>query len=626
MPPTLLPTPEGLLRHGEPHQLISGALHYFRVHPDLWRDRLRRLVAMGCTAVETYVAWNLHEPVRGTFRTDGIADLGRFLRIAQEEGLDAIVRPGPYICAEWDNGGLPGWMLADPTLALRTSDPRFLQPVDAYFDRLIPLIADHQVSRGGNVVMVQVENEYGSYGDDIAYLEHLRDGLVHRGIDELLVTSDGPLHACLAGGSVPGALPTVNYGSRTLEVLEMARKELPAQPLMCMEFWIGWFDHWGTKHHTRDAVSVGEELELMLNHGMSVNFYMAHGGTNFGLTAGANDDTGYGCTTTSYDYDAPIAENGELTEKFHVIREVIGRYRDLPPLQDHLAQLGITAHPEHLPAGGITVEGIRPLRETELFTRPAQRWPKPPSFEQAGLERGLMRLSREVELWSDLRDGERHIPPLSLLGLRDRAWCYIDGVYRGVLERDDGPAKLPLAPLAEELLGADTLRTVRVDLLIEGLGRTNYGTRLGDRKGILQGVWFSPHGLTGWEVDLYPLEDMGDELAALVPGTDPTGPVGPGDAHDLARSLPVLVSASFTADAPADTFLDLSDAGHGMAWVNGFAVGRFWNRGPQQTLYVPSPVVRAGRNEVLLLDLEAIPTRLALAEHHIVHTPIRAED
>ena len=245
MPALLQPTPDGFLRAGDPHLIVSGALHYFRIHPEQWRDRLRRLVVMGCNTVETYVAWNIHQPSREVTTFEGFADLGRFLDIAAEEGLDAIVRPGPYICAEWENGGFPGWILADRNLRLRNRNAAYLQLVDAWFDQLIPVIAQRQAGRGGNVVMVQVENEYGSFGDDKAYLAHLRDGLVARGIEELLVTSDGPARMWLTGGTVDGALGTVNFGSRTLEVLAMAERELPDQPQMCMEFWNGWFNHWG---------------------------------------------------------------------------------------------------------------------------------------------------------------------------------------------------------------------------------------------------------------------------------------------------------------------------------------------------------------------------------------------
>ncbi|WP_114853412.1 beta-galactosidase family protein [Brachybacterium sp. YJGR34] len=626
----LTPTPDGFLRAGEPHLVISGALHYFRVHPEQWRDRLRRLVVMGCNTVETYVAWNVHQPSPETVDFTGIADLGRFLDLAAEEGLDAIVRPGPYICAEWENGGFPGWILADRSLRLRNRNPAYLRLVDAWFDQLIPVIAERQAGRGGTVVMVQVENEYGSYGDDTAYLAHLRDGLIARGIEELLVTSDGPGRQWLTGGTVEGALGTVNFGSRTLEVLAMAREELPDQPQMCMEFWNGWFDHWGEEHHERTGEHAASELADMLSRRMSVNVYMAHGGTNFGLRAGANHDGALQPTTTSYDYDAPIAENGALTPKFRAFREVIARHRDLPPLAEHLDALGLEAVPTTLPAEELSIERTLALRGTERFTRRAPVHPVPPSFEEVGLERGLLRLSREIEIAVDVRGGRTEIAPLKLYDLHDRAWAYVDGVYVGAVgvvgneQCETDPATIELSGFADRLLPGGGRRTVRVDLLVENLGRVNFGPRLGERKGILGGVWQSVRFLNGWEVDPWPLEDMGAELAQLL-AEAPAPAAQDGRAVEAAESgtatvlddaLPVLVGSSFAADGPQDTFLDVSGAGHGVVYVNGYCVGRYWNIGPQQSLYVPAPLVRAGRNEVLLLDLEKQPDRLALATGH----------
>ena len=625
----LRPTPDGFLRAGETHLVISGAIHYFRVHPEQWRDRLRRLVAMGCNTVETYVAWNVHQPGRGVTTFEGFADLGRFLDIAAEEGLDAIVRPGPYICAEWENGGFPGWILADRNLRLRHRSAPYLDLVDAWFDELIPVIAERQAARGGNVVMVQVENEYGSFGDDKAYLAHLRDGLVARGIEELLVTSDGPARMWLTGGTVDGALGTVNFGSRTLEVLAMAERELPDQPQMCMEFWNGWFDHWGEEHHERTGGNAAGELADMFEHGMSVNFYMAHGGTNFGLRAGANHDGKLQPTTTSYDYDAPIAENGALTEKFRAFREVVARHRELPPYEEHLAQLGLAAQPATLPAAAVAIEKVASLRGTERFTRTAEVHPVPPAFEDIGLERGLLRLSRDIEIARSDREDRPAISPLQLYDLHDRAWVYVDGICAGAAGLDPAQAALPhaertdatdpavveLAHLADRLLPDGGHRTVRVEILVENLGRVNFGPRLGERKGILGGVWQTIRFLNDWEADAWPLEEMGEELAALLEDAPALAEWSDDDA------LPVLVGASFEAEAPTDTFLDVSGAGHGVAYVNGFCVGRYWDIGPQQSLYVPSPLVRAGRNEVLLLDLEKRPARLGLVTEHLFATP-----
>lgn len=624
MTPILSITPEGLRRDGRPHQIISGALHYVRVQPEHWQDRLRRIRAMGCDTVETYVAWNVHEPAKGRFVWDGIADLGRFLDLAAAEDLDVIVRPGPYICAEWENGGFPGWILADRNLRLRCLDDDYLALVDAWFDELIPVIAQRQASRGGRVVMVQVENEYGSYGDDTAYLEHLREGLIRRGIDELLVTSDGPARMWLTGGTLEGTWATVNFGSRTEQVLEMAAAELPDQPQMCMEFWNGWFDHWGEEHHTRSAESAAAELATMLERGMSVNFYMAHGGTNWGMSAGANAVDGVlQPTTTSYDYDAPIAEDGRLTAKFHAFREVIAKHRELPPLPEHLEQLGIEAEPAAQPAAPVQIDATAPLRTLERWTAPGRVHPRTPAFEDLGLERGVMLYRREIEIErpGSPESGEGAVmEPLRLIDLHDRAWAFIDGHRVGPIEATGNPhvpAQVPLGQLADQLLPEGTdRRTVTLEVLVENLGRTNFGPMLGERKGILGGIWQTIRFLNGIEAVPMPLEEMGAELAAHARAAEDSGAVPPLDA------LPLVVAASFEADGQKDAWLDVSGCGHGVAYVNDVCIGRYWTIGPQQALYVPAPLLVPGRNEVVLLELDEPAPRLALSDWPVFAGPI----
>ncbi|MGJ6980203.1 glycoside hydrolase family 35 protein [Aestuariimicrobium soli] len=608
----LQPTPTGFLRAGQPHLIVSGAVHYFRVLPELWRDRLLRLKAMGCNTVETYVAWNWHAPSSDVVDFTGGRDLERFLEIAADLGLDAIVRPGPYICAEWEAGGFPGWLLADRNLRLRVNDPAYLAHVDRWFDELIPRIAAHQASRGGNVVMVQVENEYGSFGDDRAYLEHLRDGLIARGVDELLVTSDGPGHAWLSGGTIDGVLATVNFGSRANEVIEMCRTELPDQPLMCMEFWNGWFDHWGEEHHTRDAASAAAELDTMLAAGMSVNFYMGHGGTNLGLWAGANHTSSFGDaglqpTVTSYDYDSAIAEDGRLTDKFHAFREVIGKYLDLTAADEALAQLPEMAV---LDEREIALDW-RPVVGSPLWQGEGcavSRHPHPPAFEDVGLERGAMLLRRRTQL-SDWP------PKLSLLGLHDRAWVFCDGALVGTTYRNDDTQEVLLPSGPGEGAGAGSnRREVDLEILVYSEGRVNFGPQQPDRKGILRGVWLSPRFLNDWEVTQWPLEDMGEAFAAV--GTDPAPDEAAGD-EALAGGGPRVATATIELDHVADTHLDVSALGRGVVWINGFCVGRFDERGPQQTLYLPAPLLRPGTNTVTLLDLEPrepAPATVALVD------------
>lgn len=322
-PAPILSYPRGeLLRDGEPHRILAGSLHYFRVHPAQWADRLARLAALGLNTVDTYVPWNFHQPRRSAPRFDGPRDLARFLDLAQDAGLDVIVRPGPYICAEWDNGGLPSWLTGMPGLRPRTSQRLFLDEVARWFDVVVPKIAAAQAAYDGPVVAVQVENEYGSYGDDTDYLEWLRDALVDRGISELLCTADGPTELMQDGGSLPGVLTTATFGSRAGQAARLLRERRADEPFVCAEFWNGWFDHWGDPHHVRSADSAAGALGEILDEGGSVSLYMAHGGTNFGLWAGANHDgTRFQPTVTSYDSDAPIAEHGAVGAKFFALRE-----------------------------------------------------------------------------------------------------------------------------------------------------------------------------------------------------------------------------------------------------------------------------------------------------------------
>ena len=292
--------------HGKKFHIYSGAMHYFRILPQYWEDRLQKLKAAGFNTVETYVCWNLHEPQKGQFDFSGRLDLVRFLETAQKVGLYALVRPGPYICAEWDFGGLPAWLLRERDLRLRCSDPRFLGHVADYFRVLLPKLLPLQCSRGGNLLALQVENEYGSYGNDKTYLRFLRDLIRSCGVEVPLFTSDGPASSMLSGGTVEGAWPTVNFGSGADKAFQALERLSGRGPRMCTEFWCGWFDHWGEKHHTRDTAEMLRELSLLLEQDASFSLYMFHGGTNFGFTAGANQYIRYNPTVTSYDYDAPL--------------------------------------------------------------------------------------------------------------------------------------------------------------------------------------------------------------------------------------------------------------------------------------------------------------------------------
>ncbi|KOU61712.1 beta-galactosidase [Streptomyces sp. MMG1533] len=566
--PALTTSSDGFFLHGEPFRIISGALHYFRVHPDQWTDRLRKARLMGLNTVETYLPWNLHEPEPGTLVLDGLLDLPRFLRLAQAEGLHVLLRPGPYICAEWDDGGLPAWLISDPDIRLRTSDPRFTDAFDRYLDLLLPPLLPHLAANGGPVIAVQVENEYGAYGDDIAYLKHVEQALRSRGVEELLFTCDQANAEHLAAGSLPGTLATATFGSRVEEHLAALRTHQPEGPLMCAEFWIGWFDHWGGPHHTRSAADAAADLDRLLSAGASVSIYMFHGGTNFGFTNGANHKHAYEPTVTSYDYDAPLTESGDPGPKYHAFREVIARHAPVP---DEPAP----APGRKLPLTDVDLDHRAPLLPYLRGPAAAVRSQDPVTMNELGVHTGHVLYRTSVPASGD---GLLHFAG----GVGDRAQVFVDGACVGVLERERHDETLPVrVPHAGAVL----------EVLVENLGGVNYGPRIGAPKGLLGPVSFQGTALHGWECRAVPLDD----LAAV--------PFGPSDA--ATDAVPAFHRGTFDVDTPADAFLALPGWTKGQAWVNGFHLGRYWNRGPQRTLYVPGPVLRSGSNELVLLELHA---------------------
>ncbi|MCX4678000.1 beta-galactosidase [Streptomyces sp. NBC_01433] len=602
---------------GKPVRLLSGALHYFRVHEEQWDHRLSMLRAMGLNCVETYVPWNLHEPSPGRFRD--VAALGRFLDAAQRAGLLVIVRPGPYICAEWENGGLPVWVTGRFGRRVRTRDAEYLASVERWFRELLPQVVGRQVTRGGPVIMVQAENEYGSYGTDSVYLEWLAGLLRQCGVTVPLFTSDGPEDHMLTGGSVHGLLATANFGSGARAGFEVLRRHQPKGPLMCMEFWCGWFEHWGAEPVVRDPAQAADALREILECGASVNIYMAHGGTNFAGWAGANrsgplQDQELQPTVTSYDYDAPVDEYGRPTEKFWLFRKVLAEYADgplpeLPPEPVGIRGRVRAALTEWAPLSAV-LEALGDPETPESGV--------PPTFEELGVDRGLVRYRVGVP-------GPRMPYTLGVSGLRDRASVYVDGVLAGVLTEEHATLDEPVAGPAE------------VELWVESLGRVNYGPRLGEPKGITGGVLHERqylHGVRarGLRLDAFasaeavaavPFTAVGVDAGAEVPfsGAD-AGTKVPG--ADAGADAAAVATATATAEVPgagrtglfrgAFEVADAVGTGHaglelpgwtrGFVWVNGFCLGRYWSAGPQETLYVPGPVLREGTNEVWVLELE----------------------
>lgn len=558
---------------GEPFQIISGAIHYFRVHPDSWRDRIRKARLMGLNTIETYVAWNFHAPSRDEFHTDGARDLGRFLDIIQEEGLRAIVRPGPYICAEWDNGGLPTWLTATPDIVVRSSDPTYLTEVERYLEHLAHIVEPRQINHGGPIILMQVENEYGAYGNDRAYLTHLTNVYRNLGFVVPLTTVDQPMDDMLAHGTLPDLHTTGSFGSRIDERLATLREHQTTGPLMCSEFWIGWFDHWGAHHHTTDVADAANALDRLLGAGASVNIYMFHGGTNFGFTNGANDKGVYQPLVTSYDYDAPLAEDGYPTEKYWAFREVIARYAPVPA--EVPAERPLVAErsvPLTHRVGWLDV----PLDVDEAVTCDS-----PATFDGLNVSGPFVVYERDIAVEGDA--------VLRFNQVRDIAYVFVDTTFVGVAYRDHHDAFIPLP--------TDARGTLRV--LVEDQGRVNYGPRLGEWKG-MGTVELQGHILTGWRVT--PCDPLLAERAAW---------------HEISTLSdaipgPVMLRGDVHVDVPENLYLDTSGWGKGAVWVNGFNVGRYWSRGPQHTLFVPAELLRPGVNSIMVFEL------FGVASAHVV--------
>lgn len=555
-----------LLRDGRPHRILAGSVHYFRVHPAQWEDRLRRLAAMGANTVDTYIAWNFHERVEGDVRFDGWRDVERFIRIAGDIGLDVLVRPSPYICAEWSNGGIPFW-LSSRVDALRSRDPEFLAAVDAWYDELLPRLVPLQAAHGGPIVALQVENEYGSYGSDAGYLAHQRDALRARGVVEMLTTADGTTADMVEHGTVPGAMTTFTFGTG-VRAAEGLRRD--GEALMCSELWGGWFDHWGERHHVRSAASMSSTVRELLDAGGSLSLYMAHGGTNFGLWNGANHDGVLQPTVTSYDSDAPIGEDGTLGDKFDEMRRLLAPFHQGPlPEEPEPPRRQAAASAPLTPARSL-LDHVRSLPASGLPT------PGPQTFEQLGAEDGLVVYEAEISFPS--------AATLTIDGLHDRAVVFLDDARLGTLARD-GRTTLALPDDAGRGL---------LTIVVESLGRINYGPYTGEGKGIMRGVMIGRRLVNGW-------------THRIVPQTAP-------DAGHVAESADGVAVARLEVPEPLDAWLAFPGGSKGMVWLNGFLLGRYWSVGPQETLYAPAPLWNRGVNEVVVLDVDGLGTSVEIRE------------
>lgn len=553
------------LLDGAKFQLRCGEVHAARVPQEYWRHRLKMVKAMGLNSVCAYLFWNMHEPQQGQFNWSGQADVAQFCKIAQEEGLWVLLRPGPYACAEWEMGGFPWWLLKHEDIKLRTRDPRYIDAARKYLKEVGRVLGPLQITKGGPIVMVQVENEYGFFAKDAEYMGDIRQALLDGGFDVPLFACNPTQH--LKDGYRADLFPVVNFGSNPAAGFKALREILPKGPLMCGEFYPGWFDTWGAPHHLGNAERYYTDLEYMLKAGASFSIYMAHGGTTFGLWSGA--DRPFKPDTSSYDYDAPISEAGYGAEKFARTRELMSKY--LLPGET------IPDAPSRNPAISF------PAVESKDFAPIFSNLPKPiadaspRTMEQYDQGYGciLYRTKLAPGPATTLEAREVH----------DYGFVSLDGQRVGTMDRRNRQYRVSLPQRDKEMT---------LDILVEAVGRVNFGQEVHDRKGIhgpvrtvaLDGG--AAAELKDWQVFSLPLD------AGMLAGLK---------FNDAGTSGPGFWRFNISLPQAGDTWLDMRPWGKGVVWVNGHCLGRYWNIGPTQTMYVPGPWLKAGSNEIVILDL-----------------------
>lgn len=557
------------LLDGKPFLIKAAEMHYTRIPAEYWEHRILMCKALGMNTICIYAFWNIHEQKEGVFDFKGQNDIAAFCRLAQKHGMYIMLRPGPYVCSEWEMGGLPWWLLKKKDIKLRTNDAYFLERTKLFMNEIGKVLADLQVSRGGNIIMVQVENEYGAYATDKEYIANIRDIVKGAGF------TDVPLFQCdwsstFQRNGLDDLVWTINFGTGAnidaqFKKLQEAR---PNAPLMCSEFWSGWFDHWGRKHETRDAETMVSGIKDMLDRHISFSLYMTHGGTTFGHWGGANSPA-YSAMCSSYDYDAPISEAGWATPKYYKLREMMMQYADSAQvIPDVPAAYPVIEIPE------FELKEVAPLFDNLPEPKLSEDIKPMEQFDQ-GWGTILYRTSLpEVKEGTTLLIDEVH----------DWAQVYADGKLLGRLDRRRGQNSLVLPSLQ---------KGTRLDILVEAMGRVNFDVAIHDRKGITNKVELltetDKKELKNWEVYSFPVDYDFAESKKYAEGEK--------------LDAPAYYRATFELDRVGDVFLDMQTWGKGMVWVNGKAMGRFWKIGPQQTLFMPGCWLKKGKNEIIVLDL-----------------------
>ncbi|KAL1509805.1 hypothetical protein ABEB36_004486 [Hypothenemus hampei] len=610
------------LLNGKNITILSGAFHYFRVHPNYWRDRLRNMRAAGLNTIETYVPWNLHEPYSGVYDFgngssdfEEFLDVEKFIKLAQEEDLFVLLRPGPYICSEWEFGGLPAWLLGIPDIKLRTNDSIYLSYVSRYFEKLFKIIAPLQFPNGGPIIALQVENEYGNtWNIDADYLKSLAKIYRDNGITELLYTSDPVLGVGVQGALLGELLVTANFNSNAKGNLDYLKSVQPDKPIMTMEYWSGWFDHY-TENHTNNLVPLSRYrtvLEDILSYPSSVNIYMFVGSTNWGFTNGAGDAT-YGLnnsglqpTITSYDYDGPITEQGQLTSKFNATAELLLKYN---PVKTQL--------PEPVPALDPIKYNSIEIKEQILLSELIDEYPskiqssniipmeKLPINNNSGQTFGYI-VYRKSQL--DLNAGA----VLKITGyVRDHVLVLLNGkllnpILQGISDLDGfGFWRLENSTI---ILTNETVKNATLDLVVENNARNNFGNldQFQQYKGLIDNVLIDETILTDWE--LVPLEfrrSWNQQLKGW---------------HNITnRNVPSLYRVTFNVSSVPvrDTFVNVQFWTKGILIINGFVLGRIFVVGPQQSLYLPAGLLQEGQNEIIVFEHFSAPTHLEFSEEMI---------
>lgn len=567
---------EDFLLNGKPFKILSGAIHYYRVLPDDWYHSLYNLKALGFNTVETYIPWNIHEPKEGEFNFSGRYDIKRFVDTAKELDLFVILRPSPYVCAEWEFGGLPAWLLNYKDIRIRSSDPEFIKKVSNFYKQLFEILVPLQIDNGGPVIMMQAENEYGSYGEDKEYLKALYDLMLDLGVTVPIFTSDGPWKATQEAGTLTeeGVLTTGNFGSKSKEnfkdLKDFQLSKGKKWPLMVMEFWDGWFNRWNEPIIKRGADDLAEDVREALELG-SINLYMFHGGTNFGFMNGSSargrEDLPQ---VTSYDYDAPLDEPGNPTEKYYALKEVVS---DLFPEIEQTEPFV----KEIVSYGEVNLKNKVSLFSVidELSTRKVSKYPK--SMEELDQQYGYTLYRTRMK-----RDSEDEY--FRVIDASDRVHFFVNEEKIATQYKEE---------IGEKIETRLTNHLNTIDVLVENMGRVNYGSKLladTQRKGIRTGVMSDLHFMLDWEQYTLDFEE----------------PLNIDYKKEWMPNTPSFYQYTFDISNPENTYINMEEFGKGIVLVNGFNIGRFWNVGPTLSLYIPKSLLNKGENEIIVFETEGI--------------------